>query len=174
MYIDLPWNAHYLYTFLPLSLSVCLSVYMPGKIYVHSRENLGFLRAFSRWLLPTLIFQGRRNRGGGGARGPCPPNNLHKYALPPPPPKKKKKKKNIFFKKKINLWITPVIFTSMPLKISTIVPYYGFHICALEQFNICAPKITKNPKKTKKKEEKNNKNNKKNYKTKPAWEEQYS
>ena len=35
----------------------------------------------------------------------------------------------------------PVIFTSMPLKISTIVPYYGFHICALEQFNICAPNV---------------------------------
>ena len=29
----------------------------------------------------------------------------------------------------------------MPLKISTIVPYYGFHICALEQFNICAPNV---------------------------------
>ena len=76
--------------------------------------------------------------GGEGARGPCPPNNLHKYAPPPPP---KKKKKNIYFFFKINLWITPVIFTSMPLKISTIVPYYGFHICALEQFNICAPNV---------------------------------
>ena len=29
----------------------------------------------------------------------------------------------------------------MPLKISTIVSYYGFHICALEQFNICAPNV---------------------------------
>ena len=29
----------------------------------------------------------------------------------------------------------------MPLKISTIVPYYGFHICALEQFYICAPNV---------------------------------
>ena len=29
----------------------------------------------------------------------------------------------------------------MPLKISTIVPYYGFHICALKQFNICAPNV---------------------------------
>ena len=35
--------------------------------------------------------QGRRNRGHGG---PCPPNNLQKYAPPPQKKKKKKKKKN--------------------------------------------------------------------------------
>ena len=41
------------------------------------------------------VVQARRNRGG--ARGACPPNNLHKYA---PPPKKKKKKMVCHFKKK--------------------------------------------------------------------------
>ena len=76
--------------------------------------------------------------GIGGTRGPCPPPII--CTNMPSPPKKKKKKKIFFLK--INLWITPVIFTSMPLKISTIVPYYGFHICALEQFNICAPNVS--------------------------------